>query len=123
MSADIQTLTAAVEKLAKLELLAKQLPDQLEQARAAVQDAYRQLGITPPGGVHNTNGKRTRSRPGETTAAILDALPATAAELREQYPHIPASSIHTTLHALVKRGEVVRSGDLGSRRYERAGES
>jgi hypothetical protein len=120
VSADIQTLTAAVEKLAKLELLAKQLPDQLQQARDAVQDAYQQLGITPPG-VNGGGGKRRP--PGETTAAILDALPATAAELRVRLPHIPASSIHTTLNNLVKRGEVVRSGEIGSRRYEQAGES
>lgn len=61
----LSALTAAVEKHAKLQLLATQLPERLAQARAEVEEAYRQLGLEPPsrGGPPTTARGQHAGRP------------------------------------------------------------
>jgi len=117
----LAALTAAVEKQAKLELLATQLPERLAQARADVHEAYRALGLAPPsrGGSANGSGRATS---GELSEAVLFALPGTLAEISEA-SGVPRARVSTTLAYLRKKGAVVATGEPRRQVYHRTGEA
>ena len=117
-AAALAALQEAIETHAKLALLAQKLPERLAAAKKAVDDAYERLGIRPP----RTATKSGRRSPGELTAMVLDALPGTAAEIREALD-LPASSVGPVLARLVKSGEVVTDGTARPRTYRRAEEA
>lgn len=117
----LTALTAAVEKHAKLELLATQLPERLAQARAEVADAYRALGLAPPSRGGSTQGSK-RAANGEVEDAVLFALPGTLAEVSEASGR-PSSTVSSTLARLCKKGTVVATGELRRQVYHRAGEA